>query len=100
MGCRFGPIACAAALLTACAGTVTQAPPLDRAEPESVTCETAYARLVRLECPEAEGVATMSWLEFCRIAEKSEGAIWLATACISRAATVEDVRKCRVRCLR
>jgi hypothetical protein len=94
MGDRFGALFYALAL-TSCAGAV-QAPPADSTEP--ATCEAAYNTLVRLGCPEAGGPATMSWLEFCRMAEQSEGAIYIRVACIARAPNVESIRECRVRC--
>lgn len=93
--CAFG--AFAAVLATACAASV-QTPPADDVSPTPATCEAAYNTLVRLNCPEAAGPKTMSWLEFCRVAERSEGAIWLNVACIARATDVESVRGCRVRC--
>jgi len=92
--CTFG--AFAAVLATACAAAV-QTPPADDVSPPA-SCESAYNALVRLRCPEASGPRTMSWLEFCRVAEQSEGAIWINVACISRASRVEDVRECRVQC--
>lgn len=96
MGCRFSAILCSAAFLTGCP-SVWQTPDDDVA-PQPATCEAAYNNLVRLACPEAEGTRTMSWLEFCRVAEQSEGAIYIQTACIARASNIESIRECRVQC--
>ena len=74
-------------------------PSPDWADSSAGSCERAFEVLSVFGCPEAQPKGT-TWAGFCTKAQASQGAIDLEVGCIGRAATVDDVRLCRVRCRR
>lgn len=63
------------------------------------SCDRAGQVLAALGCIEASPPG-IPWGDFCQRAQASEGAIDLDVGCLERAATVEAVRACHVRCRR
>ena len=63
-------------------------------------CQAAHARLVQLQCAEANGSEANKWDAFCRLAIASDGVIQLDTSCIANAADADELKKrCHVACL-